>query len=222
MCCDVLHCDGQDTERVYTEVTQEIVSRYGKTYDWTLKSRMMGRNQKDAAQILVEALQIPLTPEEYLAERNAGHLARFPLCKPLPGVVRLITHLKKHSIPIIVATSSHADAFELKTRNNKDLFDLFDGHVVVGNDERVKNGKPAPDIFQVAARQIGNDLTNPQTCLVFEDSVPGVLAGLAAQMQVVWVPDPNLQADDSLHARCHVVTSLEHFDPSKFGLPAFD
>lgn len=45
----------------------------------------------------------------------------------------------------------------------------------------VKNGKPAPDLFLHAARRMGAD---PRRCLVIEDSVPGLAAGLAAGMQV--------------------------------------
>nr|KAJ3418419.1 glutathione synthase [Polyrhizophydium stewartii] len=229
-----------DTERVYTEVTQAIVARFGKTYDWSLKSRMIGLRETDvrlfrlgvsidsligaqACELLVKELDLPMTPEEYRIERKAGHQSRFPHCKPLPGVMRLVSHLKKHGIPIAVATSSFRDAFELKSKNNQDLFKLFDGNIVVGNDPRVVKGKPAPDIFQAAARQIGNDLADPRTCLVFEDSPSGVHAALNAGMQTVWIPDANLDREAELVARCdEVLASMEAFVPEKYGLPPFD
>ncbi|KAH6599260.1 hypothetical protein BASA50_003146 [Batrachochytrium salamandrivorans] len=212
-----------DTERVYTEVTREIVGRYGKTYDWTLKSRMIGLTEMDAGKLLVGALDLPMTPEEYIAERKMGHLAKFPFCKPLPGVLRLVSHLKKHNIPIVVATSSFRDAFDLKAKNNQDLFSLFDGNVVCGDDPHIKKGKPAPDIFLAAAQAIGNTLQAPRTCLVFEDSPAGVLAGLNAEMQVAWIPDVNMAVDGALRARCEFfLTSMEEFDPTTVGLPAFD
>ena len=49
-----------------------------------------------------------------------------------------------------VSCSSHRRHFELKTTNHKELF-LLMNHVVVGDDSAVKLGKPAPDIFLVAA-----------------------------------------------------------------------
>lgn len=36
-----------DTERVYSEVTQDIVARFGKTFTWDIKSRMMGTKERD-------------------------------------------------------------------------------------------------------------------------------------------------------------------------------
>ncbi|EGF83298.1 hypothetical protein BATDEDRAFT_84841 [Batrachochytrium dendrobatidis JAM81] len=212
-----------DTERVYTEVTQEIVGRYGKTYDWETKSKLIGLKETDAGELLVKLLQIPMTPEEYIAERKIGHQARFPFCKPLPGVLRLVKHLKKHNIPIAVGTSSFRDAFALKSQNNQELFSLFDGNVVCGNDEGVVHGKPAPDIFLAAAKLIGNTLENPRSCIVFEDSPSGIMAGLNAKMQTVWIPDANMAVDEGLKSRADLLLkSMEEFDPAAFGLPAFD
>lgn len=57
--------------------------------------------------------------------------------------------------------------------------------VVVGGDE-VALGKPAPDIFLLAAERLG---LPPQECLAFDDSDPGVLAAHAAGMRVVIIPD---------------------------------
>ena len=59
--------------------------------------------------------------------------------------------------------------------------------------------------------------------LVFEDAVNGVAAGLAAGMQVVWVPDS--RADKSLfegHKDVLIIDSLEEFKPELFGLQPFD
>ncbi|OQR91426.1 hypothetical protein THRCLA_09001 [Thraustotheca clavata] len=210
-----------DTERVYSEVTNEILSRFGKTFDWSVKSRMMGVKEYDAAKILIEAYDLDLTPEAYLIERNAMHATKFPFCKPLPGVLKLIKHLKKHNIPICVATSSHRKAFELKSSRNQELFSLFDGNIVCGDDPHIKLGKPHPDLFLHAASTLNMPLTDMDnsSALVFEDAPSGVQAGLNAKMQVVWIPDANLQQDPLLASQCaQVLTSMEHFDPSLFGL----
>ncbi|ORX92995.1 HAD-like protein [Basidiobolus meristosporus CBS 931.73] len=225
----ITHCifdmDGLllDTERVYTEVTQEIVRTHGsgngKEFTWDIKMRCMGRTMQDSTNIIITELQLPLTPEQYIAEKKRLEEEKFPLVKPLPGVEKLLRYLKDHGIPMVVATSSHKENFLLKTSRNQELFQLFD-HIICGDDPRVKHGKPAPDIFIEAAKLIGNPA--PENCLVFEDSVNGVEAGLAAGMHVCWVPDPNVRSRvDGDSGAVAVYSSLEEFDPEVFELPVF-
>ncbi|KAI9144887.1 HAD-like domain-containing protein [Paraphysoderma sedebokerense] len=203
-----------DTERVYTEVSQTILSRYDKTYSWALKSRMMGLKERDAAELFVRETEIEMTAEEYLIERNSLHEAHFPSCTPLPGVMELVSRLHALSIPIAVATSSHTRPFSLKTQNNTSLFSLFNGHIVTGDHPSVKHGKPAPDIFLVAEENLGFK-GRASEALVFEDAASGVRAGLNAGMNVVWVRDPNLPRDIELEEQCFcVLESMKEFDLS--------
>jgi pseudouridine-5'-monophosphatase len=196
-----------DTESIYTEVTQMIVGRYGKTFDWSVKSHMIGRDSYDAASYLVKALDLPFEPEFYLEERNALLDERFPFAKPKAGAPELIKSLFEKNIPIAVATSSNQHHFELKTRNHQDWFKYFDT-VVTSNHPNVKLAKPAPDIFLTAAKVLGQ---KPEDCLVFEDAPSGVQAANAASMQVIAVPDPNM-SHDSFQDATAVIDSLNEFD----------
>lgn len=71
---------------------------------------------------------------------------------------------------------------------------------VLGDDNRIPKGrgKPSPDIYLVALKAIndtleeGEEQIKPEECLVFEDGVPGVIAGRRAGMRVIWVPHPGL------------------------------
>ena len=154
-----------DTEIVYTRATQQIVGRFGKVFDWSVKSNMIGRPAVDSAQYLIDTLALPISVEDYLAEREGLMRAGFSSCDPLPGAKKLVSHLSAHAIPIAVATSSNRDLFEVKTQNHA-WFALFDA-IVTGDEPDVKRGKPAPDIFLSAAQRIG---APPETTLVFEDA----------------------------------------------------
>lgn len=134
-----------------------------------------------SAQMIVEHFDLPMTPEEYIDISAKIQEEKFPLCRPLPGVERLIKHLHNHKIPIAVATSSLRSKFELKTTSCRDLFKLFD-YIVCGDDPEVKKGKPSPDIFLTAQKHLGNPPS--ENCLVFEDAINGIEAGLAANMHV--------------------------------------
>jgi pseudouridine-5'-monophosphatase len=205
-----------DTEPFYTEVTQAIVGRYGHTFDWTVKSRMIGKKAADSARILVDALRLPITPEEYLREREAMLATLFPKALAMPGARRLTAHLARHGVPQAVASSSHRRDFELKITQHREWFACFQC-VVLGDDPEVKQGKPAPDIFLAAAARIG---AMPLQCLVIEDAPSGVEAARAAGMSVVAVPNPAMSAD-AFRDASQILQSLESFDPSLWGLPAY-
>jgi len=203
-----------DTEPFYTQVTQQIVQIYGKQFDWTVKSQMIGKNSLDAANILIQKLNLPITPEAYLQEREQKLATLFPNAEPLPGAMALTEYLKKHGIPQAVATSSYQAAFALKTSRHQPWFKIFDC-IIMGDHPAIKQGKPAPDIFLQAAACLQ---ASPQQCLVFEDSPAGIQAAKAAGMFAVAVPDAML--DKSLvKSADQILTNLTEFSPTRWGLP---
>ena len=206
-----------DTEPFYTEVTQQIVGRFGKTFDWSIKSQMIGKKSIDSAIILVESLELPITPQMYLEERESLLAALFPTSQPLPGAKALTNHLKSNNVPQAVATSSSQPMFDLKTTLHHEWFRVFD-HIVTADAPQVKQGKPAPDIFLEAARRLN---AAPEQCIVFEDAPAGMEAALAAGMAIVVVPDPNM--DRSVYEKAdQILDSLTQFRPEHWGLPAMD
>jgi len=86
------------------------------------------------------------------------------------------------------------------------LFEVFaPERRVLGDDKRIPKGrgKPNPDIYLVALKavnetlEVGEEEIKPEECLVFEDGVPGVIAGRRAGMRVVWVPHAGLAQEYS-------------------------
>ncbi|CAG9138403.1 unnamed protein product [Plutella xylostella] len=174
-----------NTEDLYTVAFQNILSRYGKEYSYELKRSLMGSQSHETADRIIEALNLPMTREEFLEESKKQFELLFPDTKVLPGARRLIEHLHKHNIPIGLATSSSIDSYHLKIdKHHKELFSLFPHKTFGSSDPAVKKGKPHPDIFLVAASKFP-DQPKPEKCLVFEDAENGVKAAKAAGMQVV-------------------------------------
>jgi len=216
--CLIYDMDGLllDTEGIYTEVTQQIVGEYGKVFDWSVKEKIIGRRSIQAAEIIVESLDLPISPQDYLDSRKDVLLEKFKDTEALPGAKEMTTHFFKLGIPQALATSSSSPMFEAKFEKHKKWFSQF-AQIVRGDDPELKEGKPAPDIFLLAANRVGVD---PAECLVFEDAPTGTKAALAAGMSVVVVPDPNM---DHCHFKnaSQIISSLKDFDPEYWGLPKF-
>lgn len=203
-----------DTEGIYSEVTQIVVERYGRTYDWSIKQHIIGRGAQDLAEYIVKALDLPITGQEFLKAREPLMAGYFSKALAMPGAEALVRHLKAHNIPIAVGTSSTSSGFGHKTTLHREWFALFDT-IVTADDPEVGAAKPAPDIFLTAARRLG---VAPQDCLVFEDSPFGVTAAKAASMTAIAVPDAAMP-DSKCHHADLIIRQLPEFDLAAYGLP---
>ncbi|KMZ72228.1 Haloacid dehalogenase-like hydrolase domain-containing protein1A [Zostera marina] len=211
-----------DTEKFYTMVQENILAKHGKTFDWSLKAKMMGKKAIEAARVFIQETGLTdiMTPEGFLIEREAMLRDLFPTSELMPGVETLIKHLHANKVPICIATGTQKFHFGLKTQKHKEIFS-FMHHIVTGDDPEVKNGKPSPDIFLAAANRFeGGGSIHPTKFLVFEDAPSGVAAAKNAGMWAVMVPDPRLDVSHHKGAD-QVLNSLTDFNPADWGLPPF-
>lgn len=204
-----------DTESLHERVNQEIAQRYHKTFNKEVKMAIAGRPTLDSARILVDLLQLPLTPEEYLQQRNQLLYPLYQTAPTLPGTVELIQHFSAHNVVQAIASSSSRQHFAMKTVNHQQWLKLLQ-IIVLGDDPEVAQGKPAPDIFLVTAQRLN---TLPENCLVFEDSLAGMKAAIAAGMAVVAIPDPIFDRELFKDAN-QVLGSMREFNPSDWNLPS--
>ncbi|KAJ8918909.1 hypothetical protein NQ315_016811 [Exocentrus adspersus] len=206
-----------ESESVYDKIINDIAAMFGREYTKEVRLKILGTPEKDTARIAVTELKLPLSPEEFLKiyKEKVNKELQNPVL--MPGAKELVKHFYKNEIPIAVATSSSQDSMELKTQHHQDLFKLFH-HIVCGStDPEVKNGKPAPDIFLVCAARFP-DKPHPSQCLVLEDAPNGVRGAIAAGMQAVMVPSPDV-GEELRKPATLVLESLNDFKPELFGLP---
>ena len=99
-----------------------------------------------------------------------------------PGMREILHFFNKHDVKMAVASSTRL-ALVKESLERLGILPLFDA-VVSG--QQVEHGKPAPDIFILAADKIG---CAPEECYVFEDSANGIRAGAAAGCYTIMIPD---------------------------------
>jgi len=146
--------------------------------------------------------------------------AIFALVGVLPGVLPALDALARAGLPLAVATSSarRGSTFGPKTGTKAALLARFAAVVCVDDDAMAgRPGKPAPDIFLVAAEALGV-AGGAAACVVFEDSIAGVTAGVAAGAVVVAVPDARNREAAWAAGAHYVLRSLEDFTLDMIGL----
>ena len=189
-----------------------LVLEYGKVH-WNVRSAEDGESHSTD--------DLPLTPPapsvSEFWQRWENQLS--DMCRnvdALPGATELVETLAERNIPMAISTSSRRVAVDKKREKHERIFKHIP-IIVCGDDAAVKHGKPAPDGFLEAARQLGVD---PSECLVFEDAVAGVQSARAAGCKSVAVPDPRMEPDAFVEAKAdEVIGSMEDFDYAKWGLP---
>ncbi|NBV69665.1 MAG: HAD family hydrolase [Synechococcaceae bacterium WB4_2_0805] len=111
--------------------------------------------------------------------------------QPMPGARELVELCHKKNIPMAIATSSGMQAVLVKLKPHPWLESIKVR--VHGDDANIDRGKPAPDLFIEAAKQLNVD---PKNCWAFEDSPAGATAAFAAGCEVFVLPAPGLNAKD--------------------------
>jgi HAD superfamily hydrolase (TIGR01509 family) len=196
-----------DTEPVWTESSRILLARRGRVYDPTMKSHFMGRHPQEVTALMIQHYQLAENPDNLLQERLDILCSLYQQgLKPLPGARELVLALAQDQIPMSVASGSPRRIVKLvlKQLHLIDWLSQF-----VGSDE-VEHGKPAPDLFLLAARRMS---IAPSRCIVLEDSIAGVQAALNAKMKCIAVPGPETPVAGVAHAH-RVVNSLLELSPT--------
>ena len=174
----IFDCDGVliDSEVISARQLIAELQGYGVEMDMAFVSRhFLGRSYPVVLAEVRDRWGVAL-PDRFEADYRARLLAAFERdLQVMPGVIDTLASLR---LPYCLATSSSPE----RLRRSLDITGIarwFDGCAFTASE--VARGKPAPDLFLHAAARMG---TTPDACIVIEDSLNGLRAGLAAGMQV--------------------------------------
>lgn len=191
-----------DTERVYQGLWRDVAKDYNIELGDDFTKRVTGTNGNLLKSIVEEFFHVEdgsVVIDRLIAMIEERLKTDVPIKK---GVVRFLEYLKRHDIRTAIASSSGRSQIisNIEVAGVSEFFD-----VIVSGPE-VRNGKPAPDIFLLAAKQLN---LNPSECIVFEDSFNGIRAAHASGAYAVMIPDL-LQPSDEIRALADAV--YEDFD----------
>lgn len=173
-----------DTERLSKEVWNNVGKKWGCEFDEEFLSGLRGGNLTMLKQAFFAKFGGDLDFESIWKEKTQLFLQRLetegvPVKK---GARELLPYLKEKGYLLALATGSGGNQTMWNLRNTG-LENYFDA-MVCG--DQVTKSKPNPEIFLKAAEKLH---TEPQQCLVIEDSINGITAALEGGFCVVMVPD---------------------------------
>jgi HAD superfamily hydrolase (TIGR01509 family) len=184
----IFDCDGVlvDTEAVSNEVMSAALAHHGyRISAEDCRLRFVGRTMESIRAEVEAEIGRALGADWPERVRTETEAAFDRGVRPIAGVVVAIEAVAAAKLPFCVASSGRFS----KMRKSLGQAGLL-AHLerVLFSAEQVRRGKPAPDLFLFAAERMG---AAPAGCVVIEDSVPGVQAGLAAGMRVLaYAGDP--------------------------------
>ena len=178
----ILDCDGVlvDSERLMNREFSAMLAELGITDTPEQNIRTyMGRSMKSCLEIMEAKLGAPVPPDFIPVLEQRAYAVFERELKAVDGIEALLDTLDRTGTPYAVASSGSHDKMRT-TLGITGLLPRLEGRITSATE--VALGKPAPDVFLLAAERLG---VPPAGCVVIEDSLLGVEAALAAGMRVV-------------------------------------
>lgn len=200
----IFDCDGVlvDSEPLSCGAWLPVLARYGVVAELAEIEAMIGKSDQSVLDHFAAQTGIEFPPailaerqEEYFRQAREN-LATFP---GLPEMLADLAH-----VPRAVASSGHPDKirFSLARVGLDTHFDILCSAV------EVAQGKPAPDLFLLAAERLGAD---PSACAVVEDSVFGIEAARRAGMRAIGFTSSHSARDLRTAGAQHIFSSYDEF-----------
>jgi len=178
-----------DTAPYHFRAWQDVFQKRGVNFTEDTFKRNFGQRNDT---IIRNTLGSELSPSEVeiiAAEKEQNYRQRVKKnIKPLPGAIQLLRGLKKYDFVQALASSAPVENIQLVLHGLG--IDSFFQAIVSGRE--VKEGKPSPQGFLLAAKRLG---VKPQNCIVIEDAIAGVTAAKRGGMHCIAVPNTHSKAN---------------------------
>jgi HAD superfamily hydrolase (TIGR01509 family) len=192
------------TADLWRTAEMRLFAHLGQPWDAEIALRYKGMNALDVAATIRAETRTAESVERCQAVMRDALIAEFAARPPaaLPGAVEIVRRLSRR-YPLAVASGSPRSVIESVVRR----LEIQSCFSAIVSSEQVARGKPHPDVFLKAAEELN---TSPSACVVFEDSLIGVRAARAAEMQVICIPSGNNADEIRAHAPalCQSFTEL--------------
>ncbi len=175
-----------DTERIYARAWKLAGPRFGFEIPEALILRTRGVHAEGAQRMFCAQLGAEFPFHDVRAERIriSEELIEAASAQQVrkPGAGDVLRLARERGFRLAAATSTE----QAKTQRHLEHAGFADAFEAVICGDMIARGKPAPDIFLLAAERLG---IRPEACIVVGDAPADVLAGTAAGMRVVLIPD---------------------------------
>jgi len=194
-----------DSEPIHFRAANRVLQRYGAAITAEVYRTYIGLGEAATWQAWRERFRLSPSVEQLLAAHTAARLEEIRAGVPaIPDALDAARRLHAAGVRLAIASSSTPALIDalLDAAGVAAIFPVR----VSGEDAAVHAGKPAPDVYLVAAQRLG---VVPGACLAIEDSGPGVLSATRAGMLCIAVPN-RWTADQDFGAADIVLESLRY------------
>ena len=184
-----------DSEALHFESMASVLASLGIDADPALQALLTGTSETEVYRYCCENFALHISQGDWIQQRDRYYLERADRLLPSQQALDSFRQLQARGMAQAVVSNSARCIVDANLRT----LDLHEVVPVSVSRDDVDNGKPHPEPYLSAARQLG---VASEACLVIEDSLPGARAGEAAGMQVLYwpqhVPAAQLAAHDKL------------------------
>ena len=174
----VLDFDGVivDSEDHWGGVENPYIKKHTSKWRDEDYGQLTGMGLSEVHKLLVTKYDFPLSEQQYFNDYEELALTLYSeVAKPIKGVEQFLEHLKASDLKIAIASSSRPTWINIALKRHG-LRGYF-SRIVSSHDPDVSNGKPAPDVYVKAAREL---LVATDKIIVIEDSTNGIRAAKSA------------------------------------------